>query len=97
MFPLTLIESASVELQIESEVTNEGIDSFLLPKAIVQRIIAMNTDNALINKESKEIFAQAATLFISFLTSAYLFYFHFYPNVEQLIRLVRRRHLHQKQ
>lgn len=49
---------------------NNGIDSYLLPRSIVNRIVVSNSDNVLINKESKEFFVHASTLFISYLTSA---------------------------
>ena len=54
----------------EETLVAEGIEQFLLPKAIIQRVIATRCEGFLINKESKEAFTNAATLFISFLTSA---------------------------
>ena len=56
----------------EDSSSDQCLGSFLLPKAIVKRIIASATQNALFSKESKDLCTAAATLFVSYLTAAAL-------------------------
>ena len=56
----------------EDSSSDQGLESFLLPKTIVKRIIASATQNALFSKESKDLCTAAATLFVSYLTAAAL-------------------------